>query len=87
MLELFKAWLNEKGTLATSSVEKYVRVINSISEWIDYDISRISSIDRFIEFRNLAYQNKMFINRDEVGNRMYSNAINHFELFILDNCK
>ncbi len=83
----FIKWLEDNTTLASSTVEKYARAVNTISKELKEE--------------NLLEQNLFYINdpviiekykekylsipkyhaKDTRGNRMYSNALNYYQKF------
>lgn len=89
ILHDFSIWMSENSTLSESSIYKYTRAVNTISnEMLDEHIiyKSLLSMNR-IEL-DLAIidilQNEQFIKKNSVGNNMYSNALKQFRYFILD---
>lgn len=89
VLQNFSTWMSENSTLSESSIYKYTRAVNTISnEMLDEHIiyKSLLSMNR-IEL-DLAIidilQNERFIKKNSVGNNMYSNALKQFRYFILD---
>lgn len=85
----FSIWMNEHSALSQSSIYKYTRAVNTISnEMMDeHVIYKSLLIMNRIEL-DLAIidilQNERFITKNSVGNNMYSNALKQFRYFTLD---
>lgn len=88
-LHNFSIWMSDNSTLSESSIYKYTRAVNTISnEMLDEHViyKSLLSMNR-IEL-DLAIldilQNERFIKKNSVGNNMYSNALKQFRYFTLD---
>ena len=85
----FSIWMNEHSTLSQSSIYKYTRAVNTISNEMmgEHVIYKSLLIMNRIEL-DLAIidilQNERFITKNSVGNNMYSNALKQFRYFTLD---
>lgn len=82
----FLTWLLENTGLHESSAKRYVGGVKSISEYMqtegvikkpidEYDATELA-IAIFIIFKN-----EKFIRKNEATNRMYANALRHFQAF------
>ena len=88
MIELkdFSAWMRENTTLSKSSIYKYTRAINTISNEmkargvINDSLLAMSSIqlDLYVPF---ILKNQGFVTKNTTGNNMYSSAIKYYRLF------
>lgn len=81
-------WLTENTSLAESTILKYANAIETISkELIEYNVidgSLYNIIDPIVlETLKLKYLSiPKFIVKDTRGNRMYSNALNHYKNYL-----
>lgn len=88
MIELkdFSAWMRENTTLSKSSVYKYTRAINTISNEmttrgvISESLLAMSSIQLDLCVP-LILKNQGFVTKNTTGNNMYSSAIKYYRLF------
>lgn len=86
ILEDFAAWMKENTSLAESSIYKYSRAVNTISNDMN-ELSVISgdllsmSIMQLDMAIPLILYNPEFIRKNKTGNNMYSNALKQFRLF------
>ena len=85
-LEEFSAWMCENSTLSDSSVYKYTRAVNTISNEmkekgvITESLLVMSALQLDI-FVPLILHDPDFINKNKTGNNMYSNALKQYRLF------
>ena len=85
-LEEFSVWMRENSTLSESSVYKYTRAVNTISnEMIEKGVITESllamsalQLDIFVP---LVLHDPDFITKNKTGNNMYSNALKQYRLF------
>ena len=86
ILEEFAAWMKENTSLADSSIYKYSRAVNTISE----DMNELGVIsDKLLGMSvlhldiaiPLILNNPAFVRKNKTGNNMYSNALKQFRLF------
>lgn len=89
MLEQFAKWMGQNTQLSTSSVYKYKRAVNTISDdMMEVNIIHKSLFDmnRFeLDIAiNSIFLNPQFIAKNEKGNRMYSNSIKQYRYFLSD---
>ena len=88
MIELkdFSAWMRENTTLSKSSIYKYTRAINTISNEmttrgvISESLLAMSSIQLDLCVP-LILKNQGFVTKNTTGNNMYSRAIKYYRLF------
>lgn len=89
ILHNFSIWMTECSTLSKSSIYKYTRAVNTISnEMLDEQVIQrsllaMNRIELDLAMINIL-QNERFIKKNSVGNNMYSNALKQFRYFILD---
>lgn len=87
---MFDNWLKEASKLSDSSVYKYSHAINTISrEMIERNVivkplkdMELYEIDLAI---SLIFSDEFFITKNEIGNKMYSNALKWFRSYIESN--
>ena len=85
-LEEFSAWMRENSTLSDSSVYKYTRAVNTISNEmnekgvITESLLAMSALQLDI-FVPLILHDPDFITKNKTGNNMYSNALKQYRLF------
>lgn len=86
ILEEFAAWMKENTSLADSSIYKYSRAVNTISNEMN-ELGVISegllgmSVMHLDIAISLVLYNPEFIQKNKTGNNMYSNALKQFRLF------
>lgn len=86
ILEEFAAWMKENTSLADSSIYKYSRAVNTISNEmnelgvISEGLLGMSVIHLDIAIPLILF-NPEFIQKNKTGNNMYSNALKQFRLF------
>ena len=85
-LEEFSAWMRENSTLSDSSVYKYTRAVNTISNEmkekgvITESLLAMTALQLDI-FVPLILHDPDFITKNKTGNNMYSNALKQYRLF------
>ena len=87
---MFNNWLKETSKLSDSSVYKYSHAVNTISrEMIERKViskplkdMELFEIDHAI---SLIFCDKYFITKNEIGNKMYSNALKWFRSYVESN--
>lgn len=87
---MFNNWLKETSKLSDSSVYKYSHAVNTISrEMIERKViskplkdMELFEIDLAI---SLIFCDKYFITKNEIGNKMYSNALKWFRSYVESN--
>lgn len=90
MEELFKKWMEENCSLADSTIDKYSRAINTISNdmirecVINRSLYSITSFSEFDEIATLILDNPFFLDKDNRGHGMYSHALYYFSKFLRD---
>ena len=90
ILENFFEWMNENTALADSSIYKYTRAVNTISnEMLEQGIIyksllEMSSVELDIAMLNIL-NNETFVRKNTVGNNMYSNSLKQFRFFLREN--
>lgn len=85
MKDRFINWLKEnKPDLKDSSIEKYSRAVRTISEQfvVGRSLYKIDSYDEAREVVEKIYDNAEFVQKNERGNRMYSNALDKYLEFL-----
>jgi len=87
ILENFSEWMNENTALADSSIYKYTRAVNTISnEMLEQGIIyksllEMNSVEFDIAMLNIL-SNEVFVRKNSVGNKMYSNSLKQFRFFL-----
>ena len=85
-LEEFSAWMRENSTLSDSSVYKYTRAVNTISNEmkekgvITESLLAMSALQLDV-FVPLILHDPDFVAKNKTGNNMYSNALKQYRLF------
>ena len=85
-LEEFSAWMRENSTLSDSSVYKYTRAVNTISNEmkekgvITESLLAMSALQLDV-FAPLILHDPDFVAKNKTGNNMYSNALKQYRLF------
>ena len=85
-LEEFSAWMRENSTLSDSSVYKYTRAVNTISNEmkekgvITESLLGMSALQLDV-FVPLILHDPDFVAKNKTGNNMYSNALKQYRLF------
>ena len=85
-LEEFSVWMRENSTLSDSSVYKYTRAVNTISNEmkekgvITESLLEMSSLQLDI-FVPLILHDSDFVAKNKRGDHMYSNALKQYRLF------
>lgn len=85
-LEIFSAWMRENSTLSDSSIYKYTRAVNTISNQmkekgvISESLLAMSALQIDI-FVPLILRDPDFVIKNKTGNNMYSNALKQYRLF------
>ena len=88
-LEEFSAWMRENATLSDSSVYKYTRAVNTISNEmkekgvITESLLAMSALQLDV-FVPLILHDPDFVAKNKTGNNMYSNALKQFRYFTMD---
>lgn len=87
ILENFSEWMNGNTALADSSIYKYTRAVNTISnEMLEQGIIYKSLLEMSsIEFdiaMMIILSNEVFVRKNSVGNNMYSNSLKQFRFFL-----
>jgi len=86
ILEDFAAWMKENTSLAESSIYKYSRAVNTISN----DMNELGVLSEGLLGMSLIkldiailliLRNPEFVSKNKTGNNMYSNALKQFRLF------
>ena len=85
-LEEFSVWMRENSTLSDSSVYKYTRAVNTISNEmkekgvITESLLAMSALQLDV-FVPLILHDPDFVAKNKTGNNMYSNALKQYRLF------
>ena len=86
ILEEFSVWMRENSTLSDSSVYKYTRAVNTISNEmkekgvITESLLVMSALQLDI-FVPLILHDPDFVTKNKRGDHMYSNALKQYRLF------
>lgn len=86
-LDDFSEWMRNNTNLAESSVSKYTRAVNTISnEMLEYGVIRksllnMNSVELGAAIMDIS-DNGYFIEKNTRGNKMYSNALKQYKEFI-----
>lgn len=88
-LELFSKWMRANSTLADSSIYKYTRAVNTISnEMIESGVINKSLLEMDLIEYDVAmlriFFDTNFCVKNSTGNNMYSNALKQFRYFCLE---
>lgn len=88
-LDAFSSWMNENSKLSGSSIYKYTRAVNTVSnEMIERKVLNKSLLEMNLVEIDIAIinilSNEYFLKKNSVGNNMYSNAIKQFRYFTLE---
>ena len=89
VLNKFSEWMNEHTSLSESSIEKYTRAVNTISnDMLSAGIINNSLLNMSLSELDLAVAlilvNPEFITKNQKGKRMYSNGLKQYRYFVLD---
>lgn len=89
VLNKFSEWMNEHTSLSESSIEKYTRAVNTISnDMLSAGIINNSLLNMSLSELDLAVAlilvNPKFIAKNQKGKRMYSNGLKQYRYFVLD---
>lgn len=90
ILEQFSDWMSVNSSLADSSIYKYKRAVNTISNemvedgTIYKDLLQMDFLELDIAISNILV-NESFVKKNSVGNHMYSNALKQFRCFRREN--
>lgn len=89
ILELFSDWMSSNSSLSESSVYKYKRAVNTISnEMLSINIINKSLLNMSLSELDMAIfkilHNAQFIAKNRKGNHMYSNSLKQYRLFAKD---
>lgn len=86
----FKTWLKQIGK-SESTAQKYSGAVsNSISKWANNagltqnKLTKIDSLKEFTQLSSEIQKLSIFIKRNTKGNKMYSNALNHYAAYLKD---
>lgn len=85
----FSEWLSKKTDLATSSIDKYVSAINTISNelseqgLLSRSIYSINNPSQVVSLKNQYLSILEFQQKDIRGNRMYSSALTYYYQFTI----
>ncbi len=87
---MFDSWLKDNSKLRDSSVYNYVHAINTISrEMMERKViskplgeMELFEIDLAIA---LIFRDEYFLNKNEIGNKMYSNALKWYRSYVQSN--
>lgn len=87
---MFDSWLKETSKLSDSSVYKYTHAVSTISrEMMERKVIGKSLKDMELFEIDLAisliFCNEYFITKNEIGNKMYSNALKWFRSYVESN--
>ena len=89
ILKSFSNWMHKNSKLSDSSIYKYTRAVNTISN----DMQNESIIHKSLLSMNLVeldlaimniLNNQYFIQKNSTGNNMYSNALKQFRYYMLE---
>lgn len=88
-LDKFSEWMSQNSKLSDSSVYKYTRAINTISnDMLERNVINKSLIDMNLVEMDIAVLNilndQYFLKKNHKGNNMYSNALKQFRYFTID---
>lgn len=86
----FSAWMNINSKLSDSSIYKYTRAINTISnemleqKVINKSLLEMNLVELDIAIANIL-NNEYFLKKNSKGNNMYSNSLKQFRYFNCEN--
>lgn len=87
LVEYFKQYIKITRGVSDSTVKHYITAINTINTLLSKsnfpisDVFCVKSLPELNAVKTFLEQNEEFIQKDSVGNRMYSVAFNHFYRF------
>ena len=87
LVEYFKQYIKITRGVSDSTVKHYITAINTINTLLSKynfpisDVFSVKSLPELNAVKTFLEQNEEFIQKDTVGNRMYSVAFNHFYRF------
>ena len=87
LVEYFKQYIKIARGVSDSTVKHYITAINTINTLLSKynlptsDVFSVKSLLELNAVKTFLEQNEEFIQKDTVGNRMYSVAFNHFYRF------
>ena len=89
ILDDFSNWMNENSKLSESSVYKYKRALNTVSdEMLEIKVIHKSLLDMSLTELDVAIfailNNAQFVTKNQKGNHMYSSALKQYRLFVID---
>ena len=89
MLKDFSDWMTKNSALAESSVYKYTRALNTVSnEMFEQGVINKTLLDMNLVELDIAimniFGNEYFIEKNTRGKRMYSNALKQYRYFVLE---
>lgn len=89
ILDDFSKWMTQNPRLGESSIYKYKRAVNTISnemmeqEVVNKSLLNMNAVELDIAICNI-FDNPFFIEKNIRDNRMYSNAIKQYRFFVMD---
>jgi len=89
MFNNFSKWMYKNSHLSESSIYRYTRGVNTISNEMQYahiinkSLFDMNIVELDISIANILI-NKEFEKKDSKGNRMYSNALKQYRFYVLD---
>lgn len=90
--EEFENWMNEKSNKNTSTVNKYVAAIGTISSELtkyykeEINIYQIENLSQIDEIKDKYLKVDELRDKDERGNRMYTSALNWYKKYLETKC-
>lgn len=89
VLDNFSNWMIIHKNLSSSSVKKYTRTVNTISnDMLGLGVINESLLNMGLTELDLSIvlilNNPQFIKKNTIGDRMYSNGLKQFRCFVLD---
>ena len=88
-LNCFSQWMTQNSDLSESSVYKYKRAVNTVSNdmleqaVVNKNLLEMNLVELDIAIYNIL-NNPVFIEKNTRGKRMYSNALKQYRYYVMD---
>ena len=86
-IDSFEDFLKNVQKVSESTIKHYSGAIETISKDCNIDLYKINDINELKETEKSIIENDEYIRKNDVGNNMYSAAISHYEMFLLQKNK
>lgn len=85
--DMFESYLINIQKISERSIKHYTGAIETISKDCNIDLYQISEISEFKKIRQDIINNKEYNRKNQNGNNMYSAALAHYEMYLLNKNK